>query len=147
METLIQLILSAMAVFMILLVLVQRGRGGGLAGALGGPGGSSAFGAKAGDTFTRITVWAAAIWIITCVLCAYWANNRGDSFGDSEINLATGTSQSDGGDSGASTSGAATADADSEDSPAAETTTDAPAETSGTGEDGSTTPDDQPASE
>ena len=52
-----------MAIFLILLVLVQRGRGGGLAGALGGMGGSSAFGAKAGDVFTRITIVAAAIWI------------------------------------------------------------------------------------
>ena len=55
------------AVFLILLVLVQRGRGGGLAGALGGAGGQSAFGAKAGDVFTRITIGVAAFWIILCV--------------------------------------------------------------------------------
>ena len=36
------------SLFLILLVLVQRGRGGGLAGALGGMGGQSAFGTKAG---------------------------------------------------------------------------------------------------
>ena len=58
--------LSLLAIFLILLVLVQRGRGGGLAGALGGMGGSSAFGAKAGDVFTRITIVTAAIWIVVC---------------------------------------------------------------------------------
>ncbi len=65
-----QILLTVVAVFLILLVLVQRGRGGGLAGALGGMGGSSAFGAKAGDIFTRITVVAAAVWIILCITVA-----------------------------------------------------------------------------
>ena len=55
------------SVFLILLVLVQRGRGGGLAGALGGMGGQSAFGTKAGDLFTRITIVVAAIWILLCI--------------------------------------------------------------------------------
>jgi preprotein translocase subunit SecG len=48
-----------MALFLIALVLIQRGRGGGLAGA---------FGTKAGDLFTRITVVVAAIWILLCIL-------------------------------------------------------------------------------
>ncbi|MDA1053518.1 MAG: preprotein translocase subunit SecG [Planctomycetota bacterium] len=55
------------AIFLILLVLVQRGRGGGLTGALGGMGGQSAFGSKAGDLFTRITIGVAAFWIILSV--------------------------------------------------------------------------------
>ena len=66
-STLMGLLLSLVAVFIILLVLVQRGRGGGLAGALGGMGGSSAFGAKAGDVFTKITIGAAAVWILLCI--------------------------------------------------------------------------------
>ena len=49
------------SVFLILLVLVQRGRGGGLTGALGGAGGQSAFGAKAGDVFTRVTAVCALV--------------------------------------------------------------------------------------
>ena len=48
---------------LIFLVLIQRGKGGGLAGAFGGVGGSSAFGSRAGDLFTRITIILAAIWI------------------------------------------------------------------------------------
>lgn len=108
METLIQLVLAAMAVFMILLVLVQRGRGGGLAGALGGAGGSSAFGAKAGDTFTRITVVAAAVWIITCVLCTYWANHRGDAFGDGDAVITTEAIDGAAAGAGAAATGTAT---------------------------------------
>jgi preprotein translocase subunit SecG len=56
-----------MALFLIALVLIQRGRGGGLAGAFGGAGGQSAFGTKAGDLFTRITVVTAALWIVLCI--------------------------------------------------------------------------------
>ena len=65
---LLKLVLILIALFLILLVLVQRGRGGGLAASLGGAGGQSAFGAKAGDTFTKITMWSAAIWILLCIL-------------------------------------------------------------------------------
>jgi preprotein translocase subunit SecG len=56
------------ALFLIALVLIQRGRGGGLAGAFGGAGGQSAFGTKAGDVFTKITVVVAACWILLCIL-------------------------------------------------------------------------------
>jgi preprotein translocase subunit SecG len=69
--TMLGFLMSFLSVFLILLVLVQRGRGGGLTGALGGPGGQSAFGSKAGDTFTVITVVTAAIWGVTCVF-ALW---------------------------------------------------------------------------
>ncbi len=72
MTPLLGILLSLIAIFLILLILVQRGRGGGLAGALGGMGGSSAFGAKAGDVFTRITAVAALIWIVLCMITAKW---------------------------------------------------------------------------
>ncbi len=81
MSALFALILTLLAIFLILLVLVQRGRGGGLAGALGGMGGSSAFGAKAGDVFTRITIVTAAIWIAISIIAFFWAKNRGDALG------------------------------------------------------------------
>ncbi len=60
------------SVFLVLLVLVQRGRGGGLTGALGGPGGQSAFGTKAGDLFTKITVGVASVWILLCIGAVYF---------------------------------------------------------------------------
>ncbi len=74
-------LLLVLAIFLILLVLVQRGRGGGLTGALGGMGGSSAFGAKAGDVFTRITIVVAGVWIAASALAGFWANHRGDRLG------------------------------------------------------------------
>ena len=52
--------------FLIGLILLQRGRGGGLAGAFGGMGGQSAFGTKAGDVFTKITIGVASAWILLC---------------------------------------------------------------------------------
>src|SRR5580765_4618822 len=61
------ILLIITSIFLILLILIQRGRGGGLAGAFGGLGGQSAFGTKAGDLFTRITIGVAAFWIVLCV--------------------------------------------------------------------------------
>jgi preprotein translocase subunit SecG len=63
------------ALFLILLVLIQRGRGGGLAGAFGGAGGQSAFGTKAGDMFTRITIGTAAVWIVIAALSVLLLNS------------------------------------------------------------------------
>lgn len=68
MQFLFGFLLSTISLFLILIILVQRGRGGGLTGALGGMGGQSAFGTKAGDTFTRITVVMATIWILAAIL-------------------------------------------------------------------------------
>lgn len=65
-------LIALLSIFLILLILVQRGRGGGLTGALGGPGGQSAFGSKAGDMFTRITFATAGVWIFLCAL-AMWS--------------------------------------------------------------------------
>lgn len=65
---LLGLLLVLSSLFLILLVLIQRGRGGGLAGAFGGAGGQSAFGTKAGDVFTKITVGVAGFWILLCIL-------------------------------------------------------------------------------
>jgi preprotein translocase subunit SecG len=52
-----------LGVFLILLILIQRGKGGGLAGAFGGVGGSSPFGSRAGDAFTRYTITVATLWL------------------------------------------------------------------------------------
>ncbi|MED5448473.1 MAG: preprotein translocase subunit SecG [Planctomycetota bacterium] len=49
---------------MIAIILLQQGRGGGLVGALGGMGGQSAFGARAGDAFTGITIVLTVMWVL-----------------------------------------------------------------------------------
>jgi preprotein translocase subunit SecG len=64
---LIQFLMFVAALFLIVLIVLQRGRGGGLAGALGGMGGQSAFGSKAGDMFTKITSGVAIFWILLCI--------------------------------------------------------------------------------
>ncbi|MEE2826391.1 MAG: preprotein translocase subunit SecG [Planctomycetota bacterium] len=70
----LEFLLFAGSLFMMLLILVQRGKGGGLTGALGGMGGQSAFGAKAGDVFTKVTVITSIIWITLCMLTIAWFN-------------------------------------------------------------------------
>ena len=67
-STALNVLILLVSLFMILLVLIQRGKGGGLAGAFGGVGGSSAFGSRAGDLFTRITIIVAAVWILLIMI-------------------------------------------------------------------------------
>ncbi len=64
----LNVVLLLVGLFLILLILIQRGKGGGLAGAFGGAGGSSAFGSRAGDAFTRITIYVAAVWILLIMI-------------------------------------------------------------------------------
>jgi preprotein translocase subunit SecG len=61
-------IVLLIGIFMILLVLIQRGKGGGLAGAFGGAGGSSPFGSRAGDAFTRFTLIVAFVWVVAITI-------------------------------------------------------------------------------
>lgn len=84
------IVLSITAVLLMLLVLVQRGRGGGLAGAFGGMGGQSAFGTKAGDTFTRITIGVSLFWILMCVAAVRLLSDTTGAFGRA---VAPGTTQ------------------------------------------------------
>lgn len=65
----IKLVYFIICLLLILIILVQDPRGGGLAGIFGGAGGASAFGTKAGDIFTKITVaLGVAFFIIVIVL-------------------------------------------------------------------------------
>ena len=64
MPTFLALLGMFISVLLIGIILLQRGRGGGLVGALSGLGGQSAFGTKAGDMFTRITIGIAAVWVL-----------------------------------------------------------------------------------
>ena len=63
-STLLNWLVLLVGILLIFLVLIQRGKGGGLAGAFGGAGGSSAFGSRAGDLFTRVTLILAAVWVL-----------------------------------------------------------------------------------
>jgi preprotein translocase subunit SecG len=71
------------------IILLQRGRGGGLAGAFGGMGGQSAFGTKAGDVFTKITIVMAVIWVLLAGTSKFFleaaANRRAGQIGDTRL--------------------------------------------------------------
>jgi protein translocase SecG subunit len=60
--------LILLSAFLIFIILLQKGKGGGLAGAFGGAGGSSAFGSRAGDTFTRVTIYVALFWALLIMI-------------------------------------------------------------------------------
>src|SRR3954464_12546381 len=67
----IDVLFIIVAIFLMLLVLIQKGRGGGLASAFGGgAGGHTAFGSKTGDVLT----WATAIIFGVFLVLAVVAN-------------------------------------------------------------------------
>lgn len=95
-----EMMLFLTSVFLMLLILVQRGKGGGLTGALGGSGGGSAFGAKAGDAFTKITIYVAAFWIFLCIMTIAFFNPPPSPQGAKNTPAATVSSDEDTADAG-----------------------------------------------
>ena len=80
----LNVVIVILTLFLIGIILIQRGKGGGLAGAFGGMGGSSAFGTKTGDVFTKITVGVAIAWILLSMLMVVLTNRKTASdWGDS----------------------------------------------------------------
>ncbi len=72
-------VIVILTVFLIGIILIQRGKGGGLAGAFGGMGGSSAFGTRAGDVFTKVTVGVAIAWILLSMVMVRLYNRKHSS--------------------------------------------------------------------
>ena len=66
---------AIVSVFMILLILIQKGRGGGLASAFGGAGGNTAFGSKTGDVLTWATSVIFGIFLILAIAMNLIANS------------------------------------------------------------------------
>ena len=58
------------AVILVLLVLIQKGRGGGLAGAFGGAGANSLMGTKTGDFLTWVTIGLVVLFLFLAVIMA-----------------------------------------------------------------------------
>jgi len=103
---LITTLFALTCVLLILVVLLQKGRGGGLSGAFGGVGGHSAFGAKTGDVFTWITVALTALFVLIAIVGNY--KFVPPSAGPSTVNVspdAAGAGAEDGAGSGQSTGG------------------------------------------
>ena len=69
-------------VFMILLILIQKGRGGGLSSAFGGAGGNTAFGSKTGDVLTWVTAATFGLFVTLAMALIWtgdWANARANA--------------------------------------------------------------------
>jgi preprotein translocase subunit SecG len=64
----LNLLVLGLGLTLMLIVLIQRGKGGGLAGAFGGAGGSSPFGSRTADQFVRITLWLAGVWVLVIMI-------------------------------------------------------------------------------
>ena len=62
---------ALLAILLMLVILLQRGRGVGLQGAFGGAGGHTAFGSKTGDILTWITVIGAGVFLFCIVILNY----------------------------------------------------------------------------
>ncbi len=66
MDTFLATLFCVVCVLLVLVVLLQKGRGGGLGAALGGAG-SNAFGTKVGDVFTGVTVILTLLFLLLAV--------------------------------------------------------------------------------
>src|SRR4051812_29102959 len=66
-------LLIIVCAFLILLVLIQKGRGGGLTSAFGGSGGNTAFGSKTGDVLTWATSIVFGVFILLAVAADLFA--------------------------------------------------------------------------
>ena len=63
---------AVIAILLMVLILLQRGKGVGLSGAFGGSGGGhAAFGSKAGDVLTWMTIILAGLFLLYSVLLNY----------------------------------------------------------------------------
>ena len=66
--TLGRVVMTVIGVLLILMVLIQRGRGQGLAGAFGGTGGASLLGTKAGSFIGKLTAWMGGGFIVLAIV-------------------------------------------------------------------------------
>ncbi|MBK6695697.1 MAG: preprotein translocase subunit SecG [Myxococcales bacterium] len=71
-ETLLQIVHVITSLFLVLVVLLQQGKGGGLGAAFGGGATAQVFGGRgAGNVLTRATAISASIFMLTSVSLAY----------------------------------------------------------------------------
>ena len=77
METLILVIHISVCFFLIMVVLLQTGKGSDISAAFGGGGSQSVFGARGATTFlAKLTTGAAAIFMITAIALAYFSTKK-----------------------------------------------------------------------
>ncbi|MHB0947016.1 MAG: preprotein translocase subunit SecG [Sedimentisphaerales bacterium] len=67
------------ALILVLIVLIQKGKGGGLSAAFGGIG-SSLLGTKTGDFLTWVTISIVGVWLLLSVVAAKWFKPTASEF-------------------------------------------------------------------
>jgi preprotein translocase subunit SecG len=72
---------AVLAVFLMIVILLQRGKGVGLSGAFGGAGGATAFGAKTGDLLTWVTIVTAVVLLTFAVILNFVFREAGAGLG------------------------------------------------------------------
>jgi preprotein translocase subunit SecG len=94
MSTLITVLHVIVCLFLMLTVLLQSGKGGGMGGAFGGGNAATVFGGSGGSTFLRkLTAGAATIFMTTSMVLAFIASHNAadalERFGESQQKLAS----------------------------------------------------------
>ncbi len=84
----------AIGLFLIFIIMLQRGKGGGLVGALGGMGGASAFGPKADIQVLKLTIGLAIAWVVIACVGIYF-NREYTLFGSTDGAKAAATAKAD----------------------------------------------------
>ena len=69
-------LLTIVGIVSVMLILIQRGRGQGLAGAFGGMGGSTLLGTKAGTFLGKLTGWLLAVFVVLAIVLNVTFNSR-----------------------------------------------------------------------
>lgn len=80
-HTVTALFFAVLALLLMIVVLLQRGKGVGLAGAFGGAGSGAAFGAKTGDLLTWVTVVTAVVMLAYAVVLNFVFHPTGPGLG------------------------------------------------------------------
>src|SRR5215510_9507016 len=93
MSTLVTILHVIVCLFLMLTVLLQSGKGGGMGGAFGGGNAATVFGGSGASTFLkRLTAGAGAMFMMTSMVLAYLATNNSadalEKFGEQQEKLA-----------------------------------------------------------
>ena len=88
--SLLGILFGFVCLFLTLLILIQKGRGGGLSSAFGGAGGNTAFGSKTGDVLTWVTAVVFGIFLLLSMGMVW----TGDKIVADANRTATGTADS-----------------------------------------------------
>lgn len=67
------------ALILVFIVLIQKGRGGGLSAAFGGIG-SSLLGTKTGDFLTWVTIGIVTVWLLLSIVAVKWYKPQTSEF-------------------------------------------------------------------